>query len=169
MLMEKINAFFLNITIKIIDFLYRGRDFQRFWVLEEIARAPYFAFLSVLHLRESLGLRGPEHLYLMKEHFAQTINETEHLEYMESRDGNRYWIDRAFARHLVLIYYWINVAYYWVAPCSAYHLSYEIEIHAAETYGKYLAINGHDDKILEILNDELEHSRELYKAMEMIK
>jgi ubiquinol oxidase len=167
--MEKINVFFLNITIKIIDFLYRGRDFQRFWVLEEIARAPYFAFLSVLHLRESLGLRGPEHLYLMKEHFAQTINETEHLEYMESRDGNRYWIDRAFARHLVLIYYWINVAYYWLAPRSAYHLSYEVEIHAAETYGKYLAINGHDDKILEILNDELEHSRELHTAMELIK
>jgi len=167
--MKKINSLVLSFTISIIDYLYRGRDFQRFWVLEEIARAPYFAFLSVLHLRESLGLRGPEHLYLMKEHFAQTINETEHLEYMESRDGNRYWIDRSFARHLVLIYYWINVAYYWVAPKSAYHLSYEIEIHAATTYAKYLALNGHDDKILEILNDELEHSRELHKAMELIK
>ena len=39
--------------------------------------------------------------------------------------------------------------------------------HAAATYGKYLAVNGHDDKILEILNDELEHSRELQEAMEM--
>ena len=48
-------------------------------------------------------------------------------------------------------------------------LSYEVEIHAAETYAKYLAYNGHDDKILEILNDELEHSRELHKAIEMIK
>ena len=168
-MLKNLNEFTLNITVSIIDSLYRGRDYQRFWVLEEIARAPYFAFLSVLHLRESLGLRGPEHLYLMKEHFAQTINETEHLEYMESRDGNRYWIDRAFARHLVLIYYWVNVAYYWVAPRSAYHLSYEVEIHAAETYGKYLAINGHDDKILEILNDELAHAKELQQAMEMIK
>ena len=168
-MLKSLNEFTLNLTVAIIDSLYRGRDYQRFWVLEEIARAPYFAFLSVLHLRESLGLRGPEHLYLMKEHFAQTINETEHLEYMESRNGNRYWIDRAFARHLVLIYYWINVAYYWVAPRSSYRLSYEVEIHAAETYGKYLALNGHDDKILEILNDELEHSRELHKAMELIK
>ena len=167
--MTKINTLVLSFTIAIIDFLYQGRDYQRFWVLEEIARAPYFAFLSVLHLRESLGLRGPEHLYLMKEHFAQTINETEHLEYMESRDGNRYWIDRAFARHLVLIYYWINVAYYWVAPRSAYHLSYEVEIHAATTYAKYLAVNGPDEKILEILNDELAHSRELEEAMEMVK
>ena len=54
------------------------------------------------------------------------------------------------------------------APRLAYHLSYEVEIHAAETYGKYLALNGHDDKILEILNDELEHSRELQQAMEKI-
>jgi len=167
--MKKINSFILSITVSIIDYLYRGRHFQRFWVLEEIARAPYFAFLSVLHLRESLGLRGPEHIYLMEEHFAQTLNETEHLEHMESRGGADYWIDRFFARHLVLVYYWVNVVYYWLAPKSAYHLSYEIEIHAAETYGKYLALNGHDDKILEILNDELEHSRELHKAMELIK
>ena len=41
-----------------------------------------------------MGLRGPEHLYLMKEHFAQSLNETEHLEYMESRGGNSYWVDR---------------------------------------------------------------------------
>ena len=166
--MNTINGYVLNLTISIIDFLYRGRDFQRFWVLEEIARAPYFAFLSVLHFRESLGLRGPEHLYLMKEHFAQTLNETEHLEYMESRGGNSYWIDRFVAKHLVIVYYWINVVYYWVAPCSAYHLSYEIEIHAAVTYAKYLALNGSDEKILEILNDELSHSKELYDAMEMI-
>ena len=168
-MLKSLNEFTLNLTVAIIDSLYRGRDYQRFWVLEEIARAPYFAFLSVLHLRESLGLRGPEHLYLMKEHFAQTLNETEHLEYMESRGGNRYWIDRAFARHLVLIYYWVNVAYYWVAPVSAYHLSYEVEVHAATTYAKYLADNGPDEKILEILNDELQHSHELLNAMEMIK
>ena len=167
--MQKLNTFVLGFTISIIDYLYRGRNFQRFWVLEEIARAPYFAFLSVLHLRESLGLRGPTHIYLMEEHFAQTLNETEHLEYMESRGGSAYWVDRFVARHLVLIYYWINVVYYWISPMSAYHLSYEIEIHAAETYGKYLALNGHDDKILEILNDELEHSRELHNAIEMIK
>tara|TARA_S200002703_G_scaffold156567_1_gene162484 strand:- start:223 stop:726 length:504 start_codon:yes stop_codon:yes gene_type:complete len=167
--MEKINTFVLNITVTILDFLYRGRDYQRFWVLEEIARAPYFAFLSVLHFRESMGLRGPEHLYLMKQHFEQSVNETEHLEYMESRGGNSYWIDRFVAKHLVLIYYWSNVVYYGLAPRLAYHLSYEVEIHAAETYAKYLAINGHDDKILEILNDELEHSRELKLAMEKIK
>ena len=167
--MERFNKWVLDITVAIIDYLYRGRHFQRFWVLEEIARAPYFAFLSVLHFRESMGLRGPEHIYLMEEHFAQTLNETEHLEYMESRGGNTYWVDRFVARHLVLIYYWSNVVYYWLAPRLAYHLSYEVEIHAATTYAKYLADAGHDDKILEILNDELTHSNELLKAMELIK
>ena len=168
-MMNTINTWVLEFTVGIIDFLYRGRDFQRFWVLEEIARAPYFAFLSVLHFRESMGLRGPEHIDLMLQHFEQSINETSHLEYMESRGGNSYWIDRFFARHLVLIYYWVNVVYYWVDPKSAYHLSYEIEIHAAVTYAKYLAYNGPDEKILEILNDELEHSKELHNAMEIIK
>jgi hypothetical protein len=166
--MHTINRFVLDITVAILDFLYQGRDYQRFWVLEEIARAPYFAFLSVLHFRESMGLRGPEHIHLMKQHFEQSVNETEHLEYMESRGGNLYFIDRFIAKHLVLIYYWSNVVYYWVAPRLAYHLSYEVEIHAAETYAKYLALNGPDDKILEILNDELEHSRELQQAMEKI-
>ena len=168
MKMKKLNEVVLNITVTILDFLYRGRDYQRFWVLEEIARAPYFAFLSVLHFRESMGLRGPEHLYLMKEHFDQSINETEHLEYMESRGGNAYFIDRFVAKHLVLIYYWVNVVYYWLAPRSAYHLSYEVEIHAAETYAKYLALNGDDAKILEILNDELQHANELHKAIKLI-
>jgi len=167
--MRKINTFALNITVAILDFLYQGRDYQRFWVLEEIARAPYFAFLSVLHFRESMGLRGPEHIDLMIQHFEQSINETSHLEYMEGRGGNAYFIDRFVAKHLVLIYYWVNVVYYWVAPKSAYHLSYEVEIHAAETYAKFLALNGHDDKILEILNDELTHARELELAMETIK
>ena len=167
--MKTINIVVLDITVAILDFLYKGRDYQRFWVLEEIARAPYFAFLSVLHFRESMGLRGPEHLYLMEEHFAQTLNETEHLEYMESRGGNAYWVDRAFARHLVLIYYWVNVVYYWVAPRSAYHLSYEVEIHAAHTYEKFLETNKDDERIVEIMNDELEHASELSNAMELIK
>jgi hypothetical protein len=105
----------------------------------------------------------------MKEHFAQTLNETEHLEYMESCGGNAYWIDRFFAKHLVLAYYWINVIYYYVAPRSAYHLSYEVECHAAETYQKYLKSHPDDAKIEEIKNDELHHSQELLNAIELLK
>tara|TARA_B100000925_G_scaffold279752_1_gene249833 strand:+ start:73 stop:579 length:507 start_codon:yes stop_codon:yes gene_type:complete len=168
--MKKINTVVLDITVAIIDFLYKGRHYQRFWVLEEIARAPYFAFLSVLHLRESMGLRGPDHLYLMEEHFGQSVNETEHLVYMESKGGNDYWIDRFFARHLVLIYYWVNVIYYFIFPKYAYHLSLEVEEHAAKTYSDYLQhVDKDDKKIYEIMEDEINHAEELRKAMEMIK
>ena len=77
-------------------------------------------------------------------------------------------MDRFVHEHLVLIYYWVNVVYYWMRPRSAYHLSYEIELHAAETYNKFLY--DHDDKrIEEIMQDEINHSEELHNAMEMIK
>jgi len=166
--MKKLNCIVLNFTVMILDYLYRGRDIQRFWVLEEIARAPYFAFLSVLHFRESLGLRGEEHLYLMKEHFEQTVNETEHLECMERRGGNLYWIDRFFARHLVLFYYWTMVVYYWLLPRAAYHLNSEVELHASITYAKYIATNTDDQEIISIMNDEIQHYQEMVNAMEKI-
>ena len=166
--MKTINSWVLTFTVAIIDFLYQGRDFQRFSVLEVIAIALYFSFISVLHSRESLGLRGEDHIYLMKEHFYQALNETEHLEEMELREGNKYWIDRFFAKHLVLVYYWIMVGYYLLDPTNAYDINMKIEKHAFETYTKYSAYHPEDKKIAEIAQDELNHSRELKKAMLMI-
>ena len=167
-MMNTFNTFILDITVSIIDFLYRGRDYQRFWVLEEIVRvSPYFAFLSVLHLRESLGLRGPVHIYLMEEHFAQTLNETEHLEYMESR-GGVCLLDRSLFRPTPCTYLLLGQRGLLLGPRAAYNLSYGVELHAAETYNKFLC--DHDDKrIEEIMQDELNHAEELHKAIEMIK
>ena len=163
--MKQFNTWVLDTTIYILDFLYRGRDFQRFWVLEVIARAPYFSFISVLHFRESLGLRGEDHIYLMKEHFYQALNETEHLEEMEKRGGDQYWIDRFLAKHLVLVYYWIMVGYYLTSPEHAYDINMKIEKHAFETYTKYSAWHPEDTKIQEIAQDELNHAKELQHAM----
>ena len=164
--MKQFNTWVLDTTIYILDFLYRGRNFQRFWVLEVIARAPYFAFISVLHFRESLGLRGEDHIYLMKEHFYQALNETEHLEEMERRGGNSYWIDRFFAKDLVLFYFWVMVgATILLILINAYDINMKIEKHAYETYVKYSAWHPEDKKIIEIANDELEHARELRHAM----
>jgi ubiquinol oxidase len=166
--MKKINDTLLTITVAIIDFIYCDFPIQRFWVLETIARAPYFAFLSVLHLRESLGLRSETHFYLMKEHFAQTLNETEHLVEMENRGGADRWIDRFFAYHLVLIYYWILVGYYFIAPISAYYLNAGIEYHATKTYLDYFWDHPEDTKIGEIAVDEMNHYIELLRDMELI-
>ena len=56
-------------------------------------------------------------------------------------------------------------------PRSAYHLSYEVEIHAAETYKKFLWDNPESEvtkKIEEICQDEINHSKELLHAIELI-
>ena len=104
----------------------------------------------------------------MKEHFYQALNETEHLEEMEAREGNKYWIDRFLAKHLVILYYWIMVGYYVLNPINAYDINMKIEKHAYETYIKYLSYHPEDKRIAEIAEDELEHARELQQAMTMI-
>jgi hypothetical protein len=47
----------IDTVYDIICFLYpvtgTERDFARFYVLETVARVPYFAYLSVMHLRET--------------------------------------------------------------------------------------------------------------------
>ena len=101
--MKNLNSFILNNTVKILDFVYSDRHLQRFWVLEVIARSPYFAFLSVLHFKESLGLKNDITMFLMKEHFYQAINEPEHQKEMVKRGGDKFWIDRFLARHRVLV------------------------------------------------------------------
>lgn len=55
------------------------RPIQRFWVLETVARIPYFAYISILHLYESLGLwrAGAD---LRRVHFAEEYNELHHLQ-----------------------------------------------------------------------------------------
>lgn len=50
------NKFLIDSVYDLICLVYpvKGteRDFARFYVLETVARVPYFAYLSVLHLRE---------------------------------------------------------------------------------------------------------------------
>ena len=166
--MKNFNSFILNNTVEILDFVYSKRDLQRFWVLEVIARSPYFAFLSVLHFKESLGIKNDITMFLMKEHFYQAINETEHLKEMEKRGGDKFWIDRFLARHLVLVYYWIMVIYYFCSPKNAYDVNIKIEEHAFNTYTKYLKDHPEDQKIKEIAQDELNHVNELNEALAMI-
>lgn len=49
----------MQILVNFLDFilnkLYQTRPFARFYLLETIARVPYFAYLSILHLYESIG------------------------------------------------------------------------------------------------------------------
>lgn len=127
----------------IVDVVYRDRSYARFYVLETIARVPYFSHLSVLHLYETLG--SWRRADLLKVHFAETWNELHHLLIMESLGGNCYWIDRFTAHLIAVVYYWIVVPLYMLFPQYAYYLMELIENHAYHTYGGYL--NAHEAEL----------------------
>ena len=55
----KLNKFIVDSVYVVISTLYANNDFARFYVLETVARVPYFAYLSVMHLRETFGKREP--------------------------------------------------------------------------------------------------------------
>jgi ubiquinol oxidase len=113
--------------------------YARFYVLETVARVPYFAFLSVLHLRETLGERGLE--ARMRAHWAEADNESHHLLIMEHLGGNSKPLDRMLAQSLATVFYWYVVALYAHSEQAAYHLLELIERHAFDTYDAFIAVN----------------------------
>ena len=126
----------VEVLVWLIDRMYGDRPYSRFYVLETVARVPYFSFLSVLHLYESLGWwRKCDWL---KVHFAQAWNEMHHLMIMEELGGNCFWGDRLFAQVTTLIYYWILVGLYFISPRKAYYFMQLVEEHAYESYDSFL-------------------------------
>ena len=108
----------VNFLEALLNTFYRTRLYPRFFVLETVARVPYFAYTSVLHLYETMGWwRKADWL---KVHFAESWNELHHLLIAESLGGSRYGIDRFVAHTGVFVYYWIIVLVYIVSPRSAY-------------------------------------------------
>lgn len=129
----------VGILVFVINVLYRDRPYQRFYVLETVARVPYFAYMSVLHLYETLGFwRKADWL---KVHFAESWNELHHLLIMEELGGNKSLGDRLLARTAALVYYWIIVALYMVRPRVAYNFMQQVEEHAYATYNQFLTEN----------------------------
>lgn len=124
----------------VLDALFAGRPIQRFWFLETVARMPYFAYISMLHLYESLGWwrAGAE---LRRVHFAEEWNELHHLQIMEALGGDARWTDRFLAAHASLFYYWACVAGYLASPDVAYAFSELVEGHAVDTYSQFLQDN----------------------------
>jgi ubiquinol oxidase len=128
--------FLVSVLVFVIDTLYRDRPYQRFYVLETVARVPYFSFLSVLHLYETLGWWRK--VDWLKVHFAESWNELHHLLIMESLGGNKHWVDRFIAKSTALVYYWVVVALYLFTPRIAYNFMQLVEEHAHHTYDTFL-------------------------------
>jgi ubiquinol oxidase len=143
------NKVVIDTVYQIICFLYpvRGneRDFARFYVLETVARVPYFAYLSVMHLRETFGERSAGLSERMRTHYAEADNELHHLLIMEALGGNSSVVDRTVAQTMAFGYYWYVTAVYAANEPAAYHLSELIENHAYDTYNGYL--NAHEDML----------------------
>ncbi|CAN6471927.1 unnamed protein product [Victoria cruziana] len=141
-----VNVLLLESVIKILDALYQEREYARFYVLETIARVPYFSFMSVLHMYESFGWwRKGDYL---KVHFAESWNELHHLLIMEELGGNSWWFDRFLAQHIALFYYFMTAFMYLISPRMAYHFSECVEMHAYSTYDKFITLKGDELKKL---------------------
>lgn len=131
--------FLVGILVFVINTIYRDRPYPRFYVLETVARVPYFAYLSVLHLYETLGFwRRADWL---KVHFAESWNELHHLLIMEALGGNNHVGDRILARSAALVYYWVVIVLYVFSPRAAYNFMELVEGHAYNTYDKFLKEN----------------------------
>lgn len=130
-----------------LDVIFENRPIQRFWFLETVARMPYFSYISMLHLYETLGWWrvGAE---VRKVHFAEEWNEMHHLKIMESLGGDLEWRDRFFGQHAAFFYYWILNLMFLISPKVAYNFSELIEMHAVDTYGQFVDEN---EKLLKTL------------------
>jgi ubiquinol oxidase len=138
-IVNKIVLILVNSLVKIMDFLFPD-PYRHFFVLETVARIPYFSYLSVLHLYQSLG-KHPS-LELLDLHYKETVNEEYHLLIMEELGGNKNWFDRLIARFIGVVYYWFMVILYLIFPSSGYFMMEQIEAHATKSYTKFLKSEG---------------------------
>ena len=97
-----------------LDTFFDERPIARFWFLETVARIPYFAYTSMLHLYESLGWW--RNASLRKVHGAEEWNELHHLLIMESLGGDKMWQDRFLGYHCAILYYWLLIFTYLFSP-----------------------------------------------------
>lgn len=129
----------VNFLEALLKTFYHDRVYPRFFVLETVARVPYFAFTSVLHLYETMGWWRK--IDWLKVHFAESWNELHHLLIIESLGGNRYFIDRFVARAGAFFYYWVIVLVYMLSPQAAYRFMQLVEERAYHTYDNFVKEN----------------------------
>eukprot|EP01039_Chlorochromonas_danica_P002872 gene2872-3136_t len=129
-----------------LDRFFDQRPIERFWFLETVARIPYFVYVSMLHLYESLGWwREPS---LRSVHNAEEWNELHHLLIMETLGGDKRWSDRFLGYHAAVLYYWLLIVTYLCSPRIAYQFMELLEAHAVDTYGTFLQQN--EDRLKEL-------------------
>jgi len=135
-----------DIGCYILDSVFDQRPMERFWFLETIARVPYFTYVSMLHLYESLGWwREPS---LREIHNAEEWNELHHLLIMETLGGDKRWSTRFLGSHVAVGYYWLLILTYLYSPRVAYQFMELLESHAVDTYGTF--VNENKEKLQQL-------------------
>lgn len=124
----------------VLDKLYQDKPIERFWFLETIARMPYFSYVSIYHLYETLGFWSLDSK-VKTLHVAEESNECLHLQIIESLGGGQRWVDRFLARHVSILYFFVLILLFLIDPKSAYNSSELLESHAVSTYSQFLREN----------------------------
>jgi ubiquinol oxidase len=124
-----------------LDAVFEGEYVpSRFFLLETVARMPYFSYIGMLHFYETLGFwrRSAD---MKRIHFAEEMNEFRHLMIMESMGGDQRWWVRFMAQHAAIAYF-IGLCFLWaLSPSLSYKFSEMLETHAVNTYGQFLDEN----------------------------
>lgn len=125
----------------LLDIVFEGRNvFSRFFLLETVARMPYFSYITMLHMYETLGFwrRSAD---IKRIHFAEEWNEFHHLLIMESYGGDQQFWVRFMAQHSALAYYLALCILWMLSPSLSYKFSEMLETHAVDTYGQFIDEN----------------------------
>lgn len=132
----------------LLDVIFENRNpFSRFFLLETVARMPYFSYITMLHLYETLGFwrRSAD---IKRIHFAEEWNEFHHLLIMESLGGDQPYYVRFMAQHSALVYYLVLCGLWMASPSLSYKFSEMLETHAVDTYGQFIDEN--EEKLKEL-------------------
>tara|TARA_Y100000389_G_C17450690_1_gene514579 strand:- start:457 stop:1368 length:912 start_codon:yes stop_codon:yes gene_type:complete len=124
----------------LLDIIYKDKPIDRFWFLESVARMPYFSYVTILYMYESLGWWQLDS-ELKKKHYDEEKNETYHLQIMESLGGNSKWWNRFLATHGGMAYYGVLLILFMISPRTAYLSSELLEMHAVDTYTEFYESN----------------------------
>ena len=125
----------------LLDVVFEGRNpFQRFFLLETVARMPYFSYMTMLHAYETLGFwrRSAD---IKRIHFAEEWNEFHHLLIQESLGGDQPFYVRFMAQHSAVVYYIVLCLLWMASPSLSYKFSEMLETHAVDTYGQFVDEN----------------------------
>jgi len=124
----------------ILDRAFDGRPINRLYFLETVARMPYFSYITCLHTYETIGW-WRRSTTQKRVHFAEELNEFNHLLIMEYLGGDQEWAVRFLAQHASIVYYFVLIGLWVMSPTLAYGFSELIELHAVDTYATFAEEN----------------------------